>query len=406
MYSSIHSKIRPLERLIHVINLRVRLIVKVGFDGLFSNRLKFYAVEDSPGKESRFAIRRMNIRSGIADLSPGYFALVMATGIVSIAAHIYGLKWIAYGLLYFNIVAYLWLFALSILRLIFFTKRCAADFYNPRKSPGFLSFVAGSCVLGTQLVFLRHDYFWSSGLYFIALISWVFLIYAFFTVITIEHNKPTFDKAINGVWLLVIVSSQAISVLGILLAKHFSFSHHQILFLSLIMFLCGCMFYLIVITLIVYRMSFFELMAREFAPSYWINMGAVAISALAGSFLISHAGDWIFLESLLPFLKGFTLFFWAIGTWWIPFIIILDVWRYVIKRLPITYHPQFWDVVFPLGMYTVCTLEMSWAMNLPFIKGIPSVSVYVAIVVWGITFLGMVMTVGKNLTGRHYRRTV
>ena len=39
-------------------------------------------------------------------LSPAYFALVMATGIVSVAAHQTGMRWIALALLGLNVVAY------------------------------------------------------------------------------------------------------------------------------------------------------------------------------------------------------------------------------------------------------------------------------------------------------------
>jgi hypothetical protein len=36
--------------------------------------------------------------AGLADLSPGYFALVMATGIVSVAAHLHGQETVAIAL--------------------------------------------------------------------------------------------------------------------------------------------------------------------------------------------------------------------------------------------------------------------------------------------------------------------
>ena len=38
-------------------------------------------------------------------------------------------------------------------------------------------------------------------------------------------------------------------------------------------------------------------------------------------------------------MKGFTVFYWATGTWWIPMLIILAVWRHVYKRYPVKYDP-------------------------------------------------------------------
>jgi hypothetical protein len=61
------------------------------------------------------------------------------------------------------------------------------------------------------------------------------------------------------------------------------------------------------------------------SPPYWINMGAMAISTLAGSLLILNSGDAPFLQSLPPFIKGFTVFYWATGTWWVPMLLVLAV---------------------------------------------------------------------------------
>ncbi len=46
---------------------------------------------------------------GLATLFPGYFALVMATGIVSVAAKLVGFDWIASVLLWVNLAAYAWI---------------------------------------------------------------------------------------------------------------------------------------------------------------------------------------------------------------------------------------------------------------------------------------------------------
>ncbi len=67
-------------------------------------------------------------------------------------------------------------------------------------------------------------------------------------------------------------------------------------------------------SLIFYRYTFFKFSPGDLAPPYWINMGAMAISTLAGSLLIVNVKDAPFLDSLLPFLKGFSVFYWATGT--------------------------------------------------------------------------------------------
>ena len=137
-------------------------------------------------------------------------------------------------------------------------------------------------------------------------------------------------------------------------------------------------------------------------------MGAMAISTLSGSILIENAADAAFLETLLPFLKGFTIFFWATGTWWIPILVILFVWRHLYRKFPLSYDPLYWGAVFPLGMYAACTFGMARAMNLDFLLPLARVFVYVALLAWTATFFGLIHSLVSclipTLRAAHRRR--
>src|SRR5262249_58625980 len=103
-----------------------------------------------------------------------------------------------------------------------------------------------------------------------------------------------------------------------------------VLFVSLSMYWVGAMLYIVFISLILYRWMFLSITAETLTPSYWINMGALAITTLVGSRLLVVADQWSFLQELSAFLQGFTLLFWAEGTWWIPLFVIAGVWRHAI----------------------------------------------------------------------------
>jgi len=332
------------------------------------------------------------ISSAIADLFPGYFALVMATGIVSIAASLFEMTPVAWALVFVNIIAYCVLWLLLLTRIVRFFPRVKADIADHVRGPGFFTVVAGTCVLGSQLVIVAGRFEVAAALWFFGLALWLLIMYAFFTSVTIKENKPPLEKGINGAWLIAAVATQSVSVLGTILANYFANYRDPVLFFSLCMFLIGCMLYLLLITLIFYRFTFLDLTTQTLTPPYWINMGAVAITTLAGARLIIAAKDWNFLAEMLPFLKGFTLFFWSAGTWWIPLLFILGFWRHVYKRFPLRYDPQYWGMVFPLGMYSACTFQLSRALGFEPLMLIANVFIYLAIAAWLAASTGLVFS--------------
>ncbi len=329
------------------------------------------------------------LATAIADLFPGYFALIMATGIVSIATQLLQMQLIAKALLVVNIAAYAILCLLLGIRLIRFFPNVRADVTDHIRGPGFFTVAAGTCVLGSQLIIVAGEFQAAMVLWFVGLALWAVTMYMFFTFVTIQQDKPTLEKGMSGTWLIATVATQSISVLGTLLTDKFAAYREELLFFTLCMFLVGCMLYLLLITLIFYRFTFKEFTAAELSPPYWINMGAVAITTLAGARLIIAAPEWSFIGEILPFLKGFTLFFWAWGTWWIPLLIILGFWRHVYMRFPLSYNPQYWGMVFPLGMYTVCTYQLSSAIHFEPLMFVPRYFVYLAMAAWLAAFAGM-----------------
>ena len=349
------------------------------------------------GKNARLA----GWRSGLAHMSPASFGLVMATGIVSLAAFMMGHHTLARALFYLNVGQYAVLCVLYALRAWWHPKRFFGDMVAHLTGPGYFTAVAGTGILASQFMVLRENVVAGKLLWLVASVLWVGLIYAIFTAFTVRHDKPSLDKGINGGWLLAVVATQSLSVSSALLAARIGQPYRlELNLVALSTWLWGGMLYIWMMSLIFYRYAFFRFLPDDLAPPYWINMGAMAISTLAGSLLILNAPHAPYLTSLLPFLKGFTVFYWATGTWWIPMLVLLGIWRHGFERFPFRYDPLYWGAVFPLGMYAACTWQMDQAMKFGFLTSLPHIFLYIALSAWIVTFAGMLRALARSLSSK------
>ena len=342
------------------------------------------------------------IRNTIKTFHPAYFAMVMSTGIISIASNLLGFKSIAFGLFIVNLIAYAAILTLQLLRVKMFWSNLYADLSNPKLSLVFFTTVAGTNVLGAQFVsVVNHPevakIFWYFGIFL-----WTIVSLSTFSLLFIKCDQRV-EMVMHGGWLTATVGTQSVAVLGALLAPKFGDFGSFIMFCSFAWWMVGSFIYIILITLIMYRLVFFKVSTDALVPPYWINMGALAITTLAGSILCINipqiAGPY---GDILGFTKGFTLFFWSFGTWWIPFLIIIGIWKYIYHKTPFKYTPLYWAMVFPLGMYTACTLRFSKAMQLPFLSYLSSCFfIYAAYAAWLFIFVHMIRSMIKAASAQN-----
>jgi tellurite resistance protein TehA-like permease len=325
-----------------------------------------------------------------SDLHPSYFALVMATGSVSSGCYLLGMDSVAWALFHVNIGFFAVLWLLTLVRLRYHRPRLIADLLDHARGPGFFTLVAGTCVLGIQFVVLLGDFTTALLLWSLGVLLGFPLMYTFFLAAMVRGPKPSLDSGLNGGWLLIVVATQSVSVLSTLLAPHYPALQEPFLAFTLGAHLLGCMLYILIISIIFYRLLFFNLTPEALSPPYWINMGAMAITTLAGAVLVLASSGWPFLQQILPFLEGLTLLFWITATWWIPLLLILGAWRHLYRRFPLAYDPEYWGLVFPLGMYATSTFQLARATGLSFLLAIPHYFIYVALTAWLATFAGLI----------------
>jgi tellurite resistance protein TehA-like permease len=339
------------------------------------------------------------LKRGVAGLYPGYFALVMATGIISNAFFFMDWLGLSDGLFAVNVVAYPVLLLMTLARAIAYPLALWRDLTDPKLVFSFFTIVAASDVFGVQCD-LRGMAATASALWLFAFLVWFMLLYFSFSVLTFlntAHNA----NVVHGGWLIAIVGTQSLVLLGARVAEHTQDLAGWIFILIHMLWGIGIGLYGIFVTLFSYRIFFFEVEPKDVTPLHWVVMGAAAISANAGTTLILSESHLSFLHAMQPFVDGVTLIIWAWGTWWIPLLIVFGIWAHGIRKMPLVYTPALWSMVFPLGMYSLSTFRLSLATQFPPLQNLGLALVWVAFAVWLVIFAAMLTSLWRT---RHVTR--
>jgi tellurite resistance protein TehA-like permease len=155
---------------------------------------------------------------GVRSLYPGYFALVMATGLVSNGFYYVGFDGLAVALLIVNAVAFPLLLVATAARAVRHPRALWTDLVDPRLVFSFFTLVAGADVLGLQL-FLHGFPTLAVILWVAALAAWLVLSYFSFSVLTFINTETGAD-IVHGGWLIAIVGTESLALLGARVAPH------------------------------------------------------------------------------------------------------------------------------------------------------------------------------------------
>src|SRR6188768_2875341 len=97
----------------------------------------------------------------------------MATGIVSLASFLLGMRSLAQALFYVNLLAYVVLWILTLVRLFLFWPRVWADINDHSRGPGFFTLVAGTCILGNQFAIVAGAPQIAKWLWLLGIVLWL-----------------------------------------------------------------------------------------------------------------------------------------------------------------------------------------------------------------------------------------
>jgi len=320
-------------------------------------------------------------------LPPGSFAFVMASGILSTAFEQVHWSAVSVALLVVAIAGGIVIAIAQVWRLCAYPRELAADARNPSVSFGFLTVVAAINVVGVRL-FTPQAPAATIALTIISVPVWILLVYGLPAALMLGPSiRPAIQSA-DGSWFLWVVSTQSLAVATGVLGEHYA--TEALAALATALWGIGVMLYLMLATLVTLKL----LTASHdgdgtMNPSYWIYMGATAITVLAGSQLVNMPLGLPIVEAVRPVVAGFTFVLWAFGVWWIPLLVVFGVWRHAVRRVPLRYEAGLWSIVFPLGMFAVASVHFGRAEHLELMTVIGFVGTGVAALAWLLSFGAM-----------------
>ncbi|WP_227984873.1 tellurite resistance/C4-dicarboxylate transporter family protein [Nocardia spumae] len=323
----------------------------------------------------------------VANLGPGWFASVMATGIVSRAVGAAGWSWGGTALLVIGLIAYAVLVIATVLRIVYHRDRVVADAVNPATGFTYLAFVAATGVMSAGLA--RHDQVAAAlVLLLVATVAWVVLCYSIPALLMLNHDAPAALTGANGTWFLWVVGTQAVAVAATALPHPWS---QRLAVAALLCWSVGVVLYGIVAAVVLGGLFSVAMTAERLAPTYWIFMGATAISVLAGTQILDR--DTIpLIGTVRPMLEGSVLVLWAFGSWLVPLLLAAGIWRHLVRHFGLAYEPGLWSIVFPVGMYGVGTAELGRVTGEQWMVGFGHAEAWVALAVWVATASDLIVT--------------
>ena len=335
--------------------------------------------------------------SAVRDLNPGYFAFVMATGIISTGAYLLGPSWLSLTLLAIGCAGLVVLAAALAARVAFFRASVLADVQAPDRVFGFFTITAGLDVLGVRFAFAGHPLV-TAILAGVGAATWLVLTYGVPASLLLARTRDSVLGGVDGTWLLWIVATQSMSLVAAISVPAWPSQSALLAPVAIGLWCVGLLLYLMVVVLILMHWLTVPMTPATLGPPYWILMGATAISVLAGARSLTLPAGIPVVRATSGFVEGFTFALWAFGTWWVPLLVIIGLWRHVRRHWPLGYEPALWSVVFPLGMYSVATLTFGKVAHLAFMEPLARFMFWVAVAAWTAVAAGLLASLARRGT--------
>ncbi|MEO8750788.1 MAG: tellurite resistance/C4-dicarboxylate transporter family protein [Allobranchiibius sp.] len=324
------------------------------------------------------------------ELPPDVFAVVMATGIVSIAARGHAYPQIDIPLAAIAAAGFVLLAAGLVVRVLARPASAFGQVRDPDVALRLFTFVAACAVLGAR--FVAHPVVvWIAGA--AAAAAWLILVPL--AACDLWSRPPTeLREHAHGAWLLVSVGTGGLAITGA--DKAIGSRWPGWVLLSVVAWILAILAYLAVTWLIAWRAVTAPFGPAQVTPDSWILMGALAIATLAGDHLLAAAhasgsGQWL-ADAARPAIMSL----WVLSSLWIPVLLYAEVWRVDQYAGSLRFAGVWWSAVFPLGMYSAATQATALQLHMRSLSTISLVFFWIAFTVWLLVAVGALHTLARR----------
>jgi tellurite resistance protein TehA-like permease len=311
-------------------------------------------------------------------LAASSFAFVMATGIVSVAAHQQGVDGLDLALLALGAAAYAGLAIGQLARLATRPGAVRDELGSPGSAFGFLTAVAGLEVLANALT---QDGAPKAGAVLAGVGAALALGLGAAVARTVLRASPAERTSdVSGSWLLSTVALESIAVAAADLAHPLGAGWLRDV--ATVLWLAGLAVYVPTLALLGRRLARQGLDPGMLAGDHWIVMGALAIAALAAASLRSPLGVRH---------GDFELALWLACCPPLAGLIGVELWA--LRHVPgaLGYRAQRWATVFPLGMLSAAGHTTGVVAGWPALRHVATALFGIALAAWAAALFGLVL---------------
>ncbi len=308
----------------------------------------------------------------IKNFTPIWFATVLGFGGIAVAsvlvAKIFGLLWLnpfAVFLAYFNLVLFIFLFSVWMLKQLLHFNSFIGELKHPIIA-GFHSLMPAAAIMiainfsniGPAFFLWQYQnisiFFWIIG----AAFEFVLLTLTVYFLIVNEKMHIDF---VNGGWLVPPVAALLTPVAGLKLVEFISYGPlaKTVLWVNYFFFGAGLFVFLLIAVALFSKIFFFKKLDPKVFPSFWIILVPFSLIALSLSLFAKETG--IYLPEFKNALMGITSLtnpmLIGAGIWLLVLLIILTY--HYLKRIELRYGVGWWAFVFPTASVSIASLNQA-----------------------------------------------